>query len=191
MDTGVGEVAAFVSAGTAVVGLSDAVDVAHAWTDFYRTEYPRLARTLFAYTGNPEVASELAQDAMARAWSNWGRVGRLENPGAWTCRVALNLANSAWRRLAHARRFALHATPVEEAAQSDIELGLAVRQAVALLPRRQRTAIALRYFADLSVHEVARIMRCRPGTVTAMTAQAMERLRACAALTDEEGRHEQ
>ena|SRR5687767_6230310 len=168
-----------------VVDLSDSAEEAHnGWTAFYRREYPRLARAMFAYTGDREVACEVAQEAMARSWSHWARVARFANPAAWTCRVAMNLANSKWRRRLLARHVAAEGSTNEAAVDIDVGMRLAVRQAVAELPRRQRTAVVLRYFVDLSVEDVARLMRCRPGTVTALTAQAIGRLRACAALTE-------
>lgn len=161
---------------------ADAADV--GWTSFYRGEYPRLASALFAYTGDSEVASELAQEAMARAWSQWSRIASFENPAAWTCRVAINLANSSFRRALIFRRIAAHPMRVEAPVEPDIGVRLAVRHAVASLPRRQREAVVLRFLLDLPVDEVARLMRCRPGTVTAMTVQALARLRTCAELTE-------
>lgn len=157
-----------------------------AWTAFYRREYPRLTSALFAYTGDREVASELAQEAMARAWDHWTRVAHFDNPAAWTCRVAMNLANSSWRRMLLARRIATQRQCEEPVIEADIGVRLAVRQAVIALPRRQRTAIALRYFADLSIEDAAKLMRCRPGTVTALTVQAIANLRNGAGLIEQE-----
>lgn len=52
-----------------------------------------------------------------------------------------------------------------------------VRTAVAELPRRQRTALAYRYYAGFDVAETATAMGCAPGTVRALTHQAMTKLR--------------
>lgn len=53
-----------------------------------------------------------------------------------------------------------------------------VRDAVRGLPRRQREAIIHRFFLGLDVVETAAAMGCAPGTVTALTHQAFERLRS-------------
>ena len=45
------------------------------------------------------------------------------------------------------------------------------------LPTRERTALVLRYFGDLSVREVAEIMRCPEGTVKTLTRRAIASLR--------------
>jgi DNA-directed RNA polymerase specialized sigma24 family protein len=54
---------------------------------------------------------------------------------------------------------------------------LAVRAAVALLPHRQRAALVLRYYADLSVAEVAEALECAPGTVKSLTSKGVAGLR--------------
>lgn len=179
VDTGMRDAVALVPTAVAAVALCDNATAVHSgWTAFYRHEYPRLARAMFAYTGDREVGYELAQEAMTRAWSHWARVAQLENPAAWTCRVATNLANSTWRRMRLSRRVSIYRGTEEVSAEPDVGVRLAVPRAVAELPRRQRTAIVLRYFSDLPVEDVARLMDCRPGTVTAMTVQAIAKLRS-------------
>jgi RNA polymerase sigma factor (sigma-70 family) len=63
---------------------------------------------------------------------------------------------------------------------------VAVRAAVAALPPRQRAAIVLRYFADLSVRVTAAVMGCAEGTVKALTSKAISALRARGLVDDEE-----
>jgi RNA polymerase sigma factor (sigma-70 family) len=53
-----------------------------------------------------------------------------------------------------------------------------VRAAILELPPRQRQAVVLRYHADLTVEDTAAVMRCAPGTVKALTSQALANLRA-------------
>ncbi len=48
---------------------------------------------------------------------------------------------------------------------------------VARLPKRQRTALILRHYAQFSVAETAEAMKCAPGTVKALTFQAIQQLR--------------
>jgi RNA polymerase sigma-70 factor (ECF subfamily) len=53
----------------------------------------------------------------------------------------------------------------------------ALRETLADLPERQREAIVLRFFEDLSVEDTATLMRCAPGTVKATVHQALRSLR--------------
>ncbi|WP_368072129.1 RNA polymerase sigma factor [Nitriliruptor sp.] len=90
--------------------------------------------------------------------------------------VALNLATSRYRRRrAEWRANRRHGEPdtrIEETAVS-----LAVRDAVAALPPRQRTVIALRFFVGLDVAQTATEMGCAHGIVKSLTSKAMTRLR--------------
>ena len=146
---------------------------------FCRAEHARLVGTLTLYTGDPAVVHDLAQEALARACAKWAAVRRMDAPGAWVHRVAINLANSSFRRRRAERaavtRLGGRREAVDAAEPSDV---LAVRRAVAALPPRMRTALVLRYYSDLSVDQAAEAMGCRPGTVKSLTSQALTALRA-------------
>jgi RNA polymerase sigma-70 factor (sigma-E family) len=147
--------------------------------------YPTLVGSLTLYTGDRELARELAQEAVSRVCQHWPRVRQMDAPQAWAHRVAMNLANS-WFRRRKAERSAnarLEAFPEsqETLRRDDV---LALRAAVAALPRRQREVLVLRYFRDLTVEQTAREMGCRPGTVKAFTSRAIASLRS-AGLSDE------
>lgn len=66
-----------------------------------------------------------------------------------------------------------------------------MRDAVAALPTRQRTAVLLRYYADLSVRDTTAVMGCAEGTVKALTFKAIAALREAGLTddTDEQVRH--
>lgn len=147
-------------------------------TDFdgwYRDAWPRVVRAVEAFTGDAALASDIAADACAKALGRWNARRMPEQPTAWTVAVALNMARKAqqrrnWQR---SREPLLHTTREVEAASSDLDL----RRAVARLPIRMRTAVALRYFADLPDREVASQMGISEGTVAATLHRARETLR--------------
>jgi len=148
---------------------------------FCRRMRPRLVGTLSLLCGDGDVAEELAQETLARVWLRWARVRELDEPlaVAWTYRVAINLANSWLRRRAAERRARARLAARGAGAHLDPDPAdaVAVRQAVAALPRRQRTALVLRYYADLPVAEVAALMGCAPGTVKSLTSKALTAVR--------------
>jgi RNA polymerase sigma-70 factor (sigma-E family) len=147
--------------------------------EFCRVEYRRLVGVLSLYCGDPQVAEELAQDALVRVVSHWQRVRRFGSPSAWTYRVAINLANSYLRRrLAErraTRRLSARASTIQHA--PDTPTAVAVRAAVAGLPKRERAVVVLRFFADLSVREVSELLGYPEGTVKTLTARALAALR--------------
>lgn len=146
---------------------------------FYSVHYPRLMGSLVLYTGDRELAMDLAQETMARAYRDWRRVARLDAPPAWLHRVAFNLANSAFRRKVTEWRSSARSRAGSPDAHHDPDTGnaVAVRRVVASLPARQKTALVLRYYADLPVAAVAEVMGCAEGTVRALTSQALSSLR--------------
>ena len=99
--------------------------------------------------------------------------------------MALNLARSTLRRTAAERRARQrHGAPLAAGPADDADR-LAVRAAVRALPDRQRTALVLRYYADLPAAEVAALMGCTDGTVRALTHQAIVSLRRTGGLLEE------
>lgn len=147
-------------------------------TAFCHREYPRLVGALDLYVGDLHVAEELAQEALARASQRWVKVSQLESPGGWTHHVAMNLANSWFRRRAAERRArARLGSAVEIHEDPDTADRHAVRAAVSALPERQRTVLIMRYYLDLSAPEVAGRLGTTPGAVRALTKRAVAQLR--------------
>lgn len=159
---------------------------------FCRELHPRLVGALALRTGSRALAEELAQETFVRVWERWPTVRAATSPDAWAFRVALNLTSSRFRRLGAERRARarLEARPVEDAA---LDTGgperAMVREAVAALPPRQRTAVILRYFSELSVAETAVAMGCAEGTVKSLTAKAVDALRTALGADLEEPDH--
>lgn len=156
---------------------------------FCRRVRPRLLGVLTLQCGDAAVAEELTQETLAAVWDKWDRVSRMTSPEAWALRVGLNMSRS-WIRRRIAERRALgraQLPPVAVVLPERVD----VRRGVACLAPRQRTAIVLRFFADLSVAQTAEVMGCAPGTVKALTHQGIEALRRHLEPVTQEARHGQ
>lgn len=137
---------------------------------WYLREHPKVLAALSWVAGDPEVAGDATDEAFARAYADWRKVGRMASPGGWVYRVALNVVRRHMRRTAVERR---KLEPPAEAAQVvDREIWAVVRQ----LPERQRVAVVLRYLVDLPEQEVATAMGISRGTVASALAAARQRL---------------
>jgi RNA polymerase sigma factor (sigma-70 family) len=151
-------------------------------------EFPRLVRLLTLYCGERDIAMDLAQEALARGCAHWQRVKNMTDQRAWFTRVALNLANSSWRRKIGERRALRTLDPDSSCApESDLASAIAVRIAVSRLPRQQRTAVVLRFFEDLDVTTAAQVMGCGEGTVKKLTARGLVALRSMLSFDDPAG----
>jgi len=139
---------------------------------FFKEQFPKVARTAALVMGDVDEGMDVAQEAMARTYQHWRKVDAMDRPDAWVHKVATNLALSRLRR-----RPIRHAPPepvLTELDTPDDDLLDAVR---ALSPA-QRSVIALRFYLDWSIEDVADALGKKPGTVRALTHQGMERLRS-------------
>jgi RNA polymerase sigma factor (sigma-70 family) len=137
---------------------------------------PAVFGALVLYCGSTDLAEELTQETLLRVWKHWESVSEMDRPDRWALRVAFNLAKSGWRRRRIERAVASAGSFVP-AVEADATDGIVVRAAVAKLPPRQRAAVVVRYFNDLPVIDAAVVLGCAPGTVKALTHQAVANLR--------------
>lgn len=141
---------------------------------WFAREFPRVKATVALAVGDHELAEEAAAEAFARALARWSSLRRDGYPNAWVYTVAMNQVRS-WARRGRlerrylARQHVRHAGPPPEPEP-------ALWQAVAALPPRARTAVALRYVADLTETLVAEAMGITRGTVAATLHAARRRL---------------
>jgi RNA polymerase sigma-70 factor (sigma-E family) len=140
--------------------------------------WPRLVGGVALHCGDRLVAEEIAQETLVRLWQRWDRISTGPSIDGWVWTVAMNLARSRSRRRAAERRARTRLENERAADLVDSAEVIAVREAVLALPERQRTAVVLRFFADLSVADVAAAMGCAEGTVSAHTHKAAQALRA-------------
>ena len=155
-----GAVSARVVVDTAIVGFE-------AW---YLREHPKVVAALTWVAGDPHVATDATDEAFARAYADWRKVGTMASPGGWVYRVALNVVRRRMRRAALERRTIK--PPAEVAEVVDREIWTVVQQ----LPERQRVAVVLRYLLDLPEKDVAIAMGISRGTVASALAAARLRL---------------
>lgn len=146
---------------------------------FCATEFPRLVRMLDLLTGDLHLAEELAQEALVRASSHWAKVSTMDAPGAWTRRVARNLATSRWRRTQAAHRAAARVGPDPTVHHDrDVATDEAVRAALQRLPERDREVLVLRHHLQLTVAETAAELGISHEAVKSRSHRAAGRLRA-------------
>lgn len=110
-------------------------------------------------------AVEAVDEAFSLALERWTRVGAMESPAGWTYRTALNALRRRQRRAAVESRLLRRSMAGNGEASRPHDWSPEIWEALRQLPRRERTAMALRYVADLSTEEIALAMQVAPGTV--------------------------
>jgi RNA polymerase sigma-70 factor (ECF subfamily) len=143
----------------------------------YRRRHDVFVRVATAVTGDEGLAGDAVHEAFVRAVLHTRRLRRVESLERWVWRIVLNEA--------HRRRDReVRLIPVEPAALPDSPAtngqppDAGVRAVVAALPERQRLVLFLRYYADLSYGDIARVLDVAPGTVAATLNAARSTVRA-------------
>jgi RNA polymerase sigma factor (sigma-70 family) len=151
---------------------------------WYEEQHPLVLAALTVASGRPDVAAEATDEAFVRAYERWDRVRRMDSPGGWLYRVALNDLRRRCRRQAFERELLRRHAPTE--VTTPALPAPHVWEAVRSLPTRQRTAVALRYILDLPEAEVARVMGVSRGSASASLTTARRRLEELLAEPDPE-----
>jgi RNA polymerase sigma-70 factor (sigma-E family) len=150
--------------------------------DLYVRHLPELTRLAFLLTRDVASAEDLAQEAFIKVA---GRLRNLRSPEAFDAylrRTVVNLCMSYHRREKVARTYAERErarasgrAPASEL--PDVATTDEIRTALADLPTRQRTAIVLRFYADLTEAQMADSLGCSVGAARQLVFRAMETLR--------------
>ncbi len=126
--------------------------------------------------GDAATGEDLLQIALARAYLKWSKISASgEHPLGYVRRIIVNENASLWRRAWKRRERSTSSLPEEGTVDpTSIDTTWEMVQA---LPPRQRAAVALRFYADLSVTETAETMGCSVGAVKTHTSRGIAKLR--------------
>lgn len=149
--------------------------------DLYARHALAAVRLGYLLTGDRELAQDLVQDAfvgLARRLVHLRQASAFE----WYLRrMIVNLAISNARRAkaerARVERVVRMLAP-GSVMDHDVEAREDLRRALLRLPERQRAAVVLRFYEDMSVQQTADVLRCPAGTVKSLVSRAMDSLRA-------------
>jgi RNA polymerase sigma-70 factor (sigma-E family) len=146
---------------------------------FVRENTPALLRTAYLLTGNAQQAEELVQDTLVRLYPKWDRVASADVPLAYVRRSLTNGFINQKRRAA--RREVSYEDVPERTDPFDPFTQLVDRDQIwaglELLSDRQRAALVLRFFEDMSDEEAAAALGCRVGTIRSLVSRGLATLR--------------
>ncbi|GIH02013.1 RNA polymerase sigma24 factor [Rhizocola hellebori] len=140
-----------------------------------------LSRVAYLLTGDHHLAEDLVQQTFLRVAGVWQRVAAQGDPDPYVRRVLYHQHVSWWRQARRLTQVSLSGAdrPVDDRADQ-IGVTLVVQRALAKLAPKQRAALVLRYFEDLTEAQTAEILGCRVGTVKSQVRDGLARLRQLA-----------
>jgi RNA polymerase sigma-70 factor (sigma-E family) len=149
------------------------------FAEFVAARSASLYRTAYLMVGEHALAQDLLQEALTKTYVAWPRLREVQNAEAYTRRAITNTAIS-W-----SRKKSSHERPTESLpdradptrAADDLGTRDWLWTELQQLPPRQRAALVLRFYEDLSEAQTAAAMDCAVGTVKSQVSQGLKRLR--------------
>ena len=148
------------------------------FTDYFASRSGALRGTAYLLCGDWHRAEDLAQKSFVKLYRAWHRVGGRDTLDAYTRRILVrtfldeNRRGFFFREKPTAEHHDAHAPQA-----GSPEDRLVLLRALAAVPPRQRAALVLRYWEDMSVEDTARALGCTEGTVKSQTSRGLEALR--------------
>lgn len=146
------------------------------FSELYRGHALGLTRLAFIMVGDPQTAEDVVQEAFLGLYRRWSSLRERDKALVYVRSAVLNGCRSALRR----RRLPFLSGPAHVwSAEAEVMVGedrREVLEALQRLPLRQKEALILRYFLDLSEEEIAAAMRISKGTVKSTTSRAVAAL---------------
>ncbi|WP_103563472.1 SigE family RNA polymerase sigma factor [Actinomadura rubteroloni] len=166
--------------GTTTGAMSVVWDADQAVTALYSANYRALVRLAAMLVRDLGTAEEVVQDAFVAMHGGWRRLRDPDKALSYLRQSVVNRSRSVLRHRAVVEKYAPKGLPdapsAEAGAIGELERS-AVVDALHRLPARQREALVLRYYADLSEAEIAQSMGISRGAVKSHTARGMAAMR--------------
>jgi len=160
-----------------------------AFAELVKENLPLIYRYLFRLTGNEAVAEDLAQETFVRVWKNLSRFDTEKPFRPWLYRIARNCAYDFLRKkntvpfsyLSESEQLKLESlpdanvSPVENAEKT--ETTTFVNTLLSELSEIEREILTLHYLDELSVPEIAEILKKPEETIRTRLRRAREAFR--------------
>jgi RNA polymerase sigma-70 factor (sigma-E family) len=149
------------------------------FAEFVTARSPALHRAAYLMVNDVGLAQDLVQEALTKTYVAWPRLRDTANAEAYTRKAITTTAISWYRRKAWSRERVTEQPP--DRTTGDHAEGVArsatLVAALQALPVRQRVAIVLRYYDDLTESQTADAMGCAVGTVKSQVSAGISKLR--------------
>jgi RNA polymerase sigma-70 factor (sigma-E family) len=148
------------------------------FSEYVTLRWPVMLRTARLLTGEHALAEGLVQTALEKCFAAWPRLRAYDAADAYVRRTIVNTyltwrQKKSWSEVTRDRfDDGVTTDTTDVVSQRSVLL-----DALAELPARQRAAVVLRFYEDLSVQQTAGLLGCSPGTVKSQTSKALAKLR--------------
>lgn len=145
--------------------------------DLYAARAGDAIRLAFLMTGDANAAEDIVQEAFVRTFSRLKDRHSPERLDGYLRRAVINLSHDRHRKLRSARQY-LARSALSPQAETEMHSRLAFRDLLLDLPHRQRAALVLRHYEDLSEQDAADILKCSTAALKQLVQRALKSLRS-------------
>ncbi|MEX2421460.1 MAG: SigE family RNA polymerase sigma factor, partial [Actinomycetota bacterium] len=149
-----------------------------AFATVFNEHHRAAVRLAYLLTSDADQAEDVVAEAFAKVYVRWAK-GQVRDVGAYLRRAVANEANSRLRRR-YLERAVVQRRSADDRGVRTVDDSAADRdqvwQAIQRLPDRQRHAVVLRYYEDLSEVETAELLGCSVGTVKSQVSRGLARM---------------
>jgi RNA polymerase sigma-70 factor (sigma-E family) len=149
-----------------------------SFAEFATSRHGALYRYAYLLAGERGLAEDLVQEALVKTYVGWHRLRDPNNAEACTRRVITTTAIGWWRRKSWRAELPNDNVPDRPTNPDDVTARVWLWQELQKLPPRQRAALVLRYYEDLTEPQTAEVLGCSVGTVKSQVSDALKKLRA-------------
>ena len=149
------------------------------FADFVAARSPALHRAAYLMVGDSQLAQDLVQEALTKTYVAWPRLRDPRAAEAYTRKAITTTAISWFRRKGWANERPTETLPdtFRPGHADDIVRTDWLWTALQTLPARQRAAVVLRFYEDLTEAQTADAMGCAVGTVKSQVSAGLAKLR--------------
>jgi RNA polymerase sigma-70 factor (ECF subfamily) len=154
---------------------------AEVFAKLVRKYYRPLHRLCTRLMGCPHKAEDIVQESLIKSYRSLGTLRNFGSYKSWLYRIAINTARNELRLKREVpmeiEDHLLNPTSGADIALSNRSIAKVLRRFVEELPKKQKQALCLRIYDDLSFREIAQIMSCPYDTAKANYRHAVVRMR--------------
>ena len=133
-------------------------------------------RMAYSMVKNPQDAEDIHQDVFVKYIMKRPDFESVEHEKAWFLRVTINMVKNLWKTAWKRKVVSLFDNTMEEQMEP-IQENEALIEVVKQLPQKYRVVIHLFYYEELSVEEIANLLKEKPSTVRTQLTRARRRLK--------------
>ncbi|HEY1350245.1 MAG TPA: RNA polymerase sigma factor [Ktedonobacteraceae bacterium] len=154
-----------------------------AFDDLYKQYYKRICDYLTHMIGDNGTACDLAQESFLKAWQNLLRLREPATFRSWLYRIATNLVRDYQRRTRYVRIYSLDAFPADfpsfssEESLEAVEAQERLKQALAILPWRQRACLILYHLQNIPKDDIADYIGIKKSSTNTYLSTGIKKLR--------------